>query len=67
MSVIKIVELIGVSDQGFEAATQKALTEASKTIRNISGIHVKGFTCEVKDNKIVNYKANVKIAFLVER
>ena len=66
MSVAKIIEAVGSSDKSWEDAAQEALTAASKTIRNIVGLDVKDMTCTVKDNKIVTYKTNVKIAFVLE-
>ena len=67
MSVVKIIELIGSSPDGWNEAVQNAVTEAAKTVKNIKGVHVKRCTAKVKDNKIVEYNANVKIAFIVER
>ena len=67
MTVVKIIELIGSSPIGWSEAAQNAVTEAAKTVKNIKGVHVKRCTAKVKDNKIVEYKANVKIAFIVER
>ena len=67
MPIVKIIELIGSSPVGWVEATQNAATEAAKTIRNINGVHVKRCTAKVEDNKIVEYKADVKIAFIVER
>ncbi len=67
MSVVKIIELIGTSPDGWNEAFQNAVTEAAKTVKNIKGVHVKRCTAKVKDNKIVEYNANVKIAFIVER
>jgi flavin-binding protein dodecin len=67
MSVVKIIELIGTSPDGWNEAVQNAVTEAAKTVKNIKGVHVKRCTAKVKDNKIVEYNANVKIAFIVER
>ncbi len=67
MPTVKVVELIGISENSWQEAVENALDDASKTIRNISGIDVLGWKAEVKDGKIVNYKANVKIAFVVER
>jgi hypothetical protein len=67
MTVVKIIELIGSSPIGWSEAAQNAVTEAAKTVKNIKGLHVKRCTAKVKDNKIVEYKANVKIAFIVER
>jgi hypothetical protein len=67
MSVVKIIELIGTSPDGWNEAVQNAVTEAAKTVKNIKGVHVKRCTAKVEDNKIVEYNADVKIAFIVER
>lgn len=67
MAVVKVVELIGTSETSWEDAVQHALDEASKTLRNITGVDVVRFNAEVEDGKISMYKANVKVAFLVER
>jgi flavin-binding protein dodecin len=67
MTVVKIVELIGSSPNGWEEAAQNAVKEAAKTVRNIKGVDVKRCTAKVEKNKIVEYRAVVKIAFVVER
>ena len=67
MPVVKIIELIGCSPNDWEEAVENAVKEAAKTVRNIRGVHVKRCTAKVKDNKIVEYRADVKIAFIVER
>lgn len=67
MTVVKVVELIGSSPNGWTEAVQNALEEAAKTVRHINGIHVKSCTAKVENNKIVEYRAVVKIAFVVER
>jgi dodecin len=67
MSVVKIIELIGSSPVGWEDATKNALAEAVKTIKNIKSVYVKRCNAEVENNEIVQYRAVVKIAFVVER
>ena len=67
MSVIKIIELIGSSPNSWSEAAQNAVTEAAKTIKNIKGVHVKRCTAKIQNNKIIEYNANVKISFTVER
>ena len=67
MTVVKILELVGSSDKSWDDAVQDALREASKTVQHIVGIDVLGFKGEVKDNKIIKFKAHVKIAFAVQR
>lgn len=65
--VVKIIELIGSSPKGWKEATQNAVDEAAKTVRNIKSIHLKRCTAKVQKNKIVEYRAVVRIAFTVER
>ncbi|MEM5793647.1 MAG: dodecin family protein [Candidatus Aenigmatarchaeota archaeon] len=66
MAVVKVIEVIGSSEKSWEDAVQNALKRASKTVRNITGIDVLGFKAVVKDNKIAEYRAHMKIAFVVE-
>ena len=65
--VVKIIELIGTSPEGWQEATQNAIDEAAKSIKNIKSVHVKRCTAKVENNKIVEYRADVKIAFSVKR
>jgi flavin-binding protein dodecin len=67
MTVVKIIELVGSSNKGWKEAAENALIEAARTVRNIVGMDVVGWTAKVEKNKIVSYKANVKIAFIAER
>jgi flavin-binding protein dodecin len=66
MTVVKIIELIGTSPNGWEEATKNALAQAAKTVKNIKSIYVKSCKATVKDNKIAEYRAVVKIAFIIE-
>ena len=67
MTVVKIIELIGSSPKNWEEAVKNALAEAAKTIKNIKSVYVKGCKARVENNKIVEYRALVKIAFIVQR
>lgn len=64
-SVVKVVELIAESDKSWDDAAKNAVTEASKTIKNIKSIWVDNQTAEVEGNRIVRYRLNVKLSFLV--
>ena len=66
MSVVKIIELVGSSDKSWQEAVEKAIVRAARTVRNIRGVDVLGWTGKVEGDKIVEYRANVKISFLVE-
>lgn len=66
IAVAKVVELIGSSPNSWEEATTNAIEAASRSIRNITGVDVQHFTAKVKNNRIVEYRADLKIAFIVE-
>jgi flavin-binding protein dodecin len=63
--IVKVIEVVSESTKSWEDAAQNAVTDASKTIKNITGVDVIGFKGEVKDGKIVKYKAHCKLAFVV--
>lgn len=67
--IANIIELVGSSNNSWEDATQIALTEATKTIRGITGIELTNMTAKVDPNtgKITEFHSTVKIAFGVER
>ena len=67
MSVVKVIELIGCSPISWEEAVKVALAEAAKTIQNIKSIYVKACNANVQNNKIFEYKAIVKISFVVDQ
>jgi flavin-binding protein dodecin len=67
MTTAKIIELIGSSSENWEDAAKNALAEAALTIKNIKSLYVKSCKAKVENNKIVEYRAVVKIAFVVQR
>ena len=64
---VKVVELVGVSQESFTDAARNAVAEASKTIRGIVGVDVLHSSAVVNDGEITEYHVDVKIAFPVER
>ncbi|HEY8362953.1 MAG TPA: dodecin family protein [Tissierellaceae bacterium] len=60
---VKIIEVVGESKNSWQEAVENAVRDASKTIRNITGVEVRNQTANVRDGKIVEYKADVAIAF----
>ena len=67
MAVVKVIELVGASNKSWQEAVENAIERAAKTIRNIQGVDVLGWTGKVEGEKIVKYRANVKISFVVEK
>ena len=67
MPVVKIIELLGSSPDGWNEAVQKAVTEQPKRSKTSKSVHVKQCTAKVEDNKVVQYNTKDKIAFIVKR
>ncbi|MGZ8786143.1 MAG: dodecin family protein [Acidimicrobiia bacterium] len=63
---IKILEIIGISEKSFDDAVSQAVTKASETIQGITGVEVTSQTARVKDGKVTQYHATVKLAFAVK-
>jgi len=65
-AVIRVVELVGVSDKSWSDAAQKVVMRASETMRHITGLDVLHSSAVVRDGKIIEYHVDVKVAFVVE-
>jgi flavin-binding protein dodecin len=65
-SIVKIVEIIAQSDKSFDDAARQAVREAAKTVRNIKSIWIDNFSGVVEGDKIVEYRVNAKLSFLIE-
>lgn len=63
MPIVKVIEVISSSAKGIDDAIQNAVTEASKTVRNIDSVFVKDIKAHVKDGKISSYGVICKISF----
>ncbi len=66
MAVLKVIEILANSNKGWEDAAKNAITEASKSVKNIKSVYVNEQSATVEDAKIVNYRVNVKITFEVK-
>ncbi|MGM0377597.1 MAG: dodecin family protein [Bacteroidota bacterium] len=67
MRMVKIIEVIATSDKGFTEATQNAVAEASKTVKNIKSVYIENMNANVENNKIVSYAVNAKISFEIDQ
>jgi dodecin len=66
MSVLKVIEVLANSDKSWEDATQNAVAQASKSVKNIRSVYINEQSATVKDGKMDNYRVNVKITFEVK-
>jgi hypothetical protein len=67
MSVVKIIELVGESPEGWDEAAQNLVSEAKATLRGITRIGIKEFDIRMKDNEIEVYRVRAEVSFRIER
>lgn len=61
----KIVEVVGVSNEGIQEAVRSAVTKASQTLRNIDWFEVSNIRGAVHDGK-PEFQVEVRIGFRLE-
>ena len=66
MTVVKVMELVGDSTESWDDAIRNAVKEASKKVSNISGVEVLNMTANVQDGELVEYKADIQIAYTID-
>ncbi|WP_438962073.1 dodecin family protein [Nonlabens sp.] len=66
MAILKVIEVLANSNDSWEDATNKAVEQASKSVKNIRSVYVNEQSAQVKDGKVSEYRVNVKITFEVE-
>lgn len=66
MSVARVVEISSTSQKSFEDAVVQGVARASKTLRELRSAWVKEQEVQVKDGRIVAYKVNLKVTFVLE-
>lgn len=66
-SVYKILELVGTSPVSWEKAAAGAVEMAAKTVRDLRVAEVVELDMQIDDNKVVSYRAKVKVSFKLER
>lgn len=64
---VKVIELVGNSEESWEDAAQSALDDADATLENISGIKIASQTAEVDGGQIQQYRTTVHVSFELQR
>ena len=65
MPVLKVIEIMASSEKSWEDAAASAVKTAGKTVKEIRSIYVKDMSGVVKNNKITEFRVNLKISFEV--
>lgn len=66
MPVARVVEISSTSTKSFEDAIVQGIDRANKTLRNVKSAWVKEQEAEVNDGKVVPYKVNLKVTFVLD-
>lgn len=66
MSVAKIIEITAESSRSFEDAIQQGIGKAAQTVHNIRSAWVKEQQAVVKNDKIVAFRVDLKITFVLD-
>lgn len=66
MAVARVTDVIGSSTKSWDDAVNSALERANKTIRGLTGIEVTKMNAHIENGKITEYRAHVRITFILE-
>ena len=66
MSIVKVLEVIAESDKSFDDAAQQAVKQAAASVRGIKSVWIDNFSGVVEGDRIVRYRVNAKLSFMVE-
>lgn len=64
MTVVKVAEIVGSSKNSWQEAAQEAVYAAQQSYKNITGVELLNMTAEVENGNIVEYKADVQVAYV---
>jgi flavin-binding protein dodecin len=66
VAVARVTEIIASSPDGFREAVEEGLARAARTLRGITGIEVLGKRVKVERGRIVEFRVEMKVIFLLE-
>jgi len=62
-SVYRVTEVIGTSEESWEAATKNAVATAARTVRDLRIAEVVRLDVTIEDGKVTTYRARLNISF----
>ncbi len=66
MSVARVTEISSRSEQSFDEAIRHGVERANKTLRNVKSAWVKEQQVDVEDGRIVGYRVNILVTFVLD-
>ena len=65
-SVYRVTEVIGTSEESWEAATRNAVETAARTVRDLRIAEVVRMDVTIEDGKVTTYRTRLNISFKYE-
>jgi flavin-binding protein dodecin len=65
-SVYRVTEVIGTSEESWEAATRNAVETAARTVRDLRIAEVVRQDVTIEDGKVTTYRTRLNISFKYE-
>lgn len=65
-SVYKMIEVVGFSESSWEDAAKAAVAAVDKSVRDMRVAEVVKLDMRLEDNRIVGYRAKLKVSFKLE-
>jgi flavin-binding protein dodecin len=67
MAVARVTEIIAGSKKSFQDAIETGVNRATKTLKNVEGAWVQDQSVVLDKGKIVEYRVNLKVTFILEK
>ncbi len=67
MAVARVTEIIAGSKKSFQDAVETGIARATKTLKNVEGAWVQDQNVILDKGKIVEYRVNLKVTFILEK
>jgi flavin-binding protein dodecin len=62
----RVVEIVGTSPDGVDAAIRNAVARASQTLRELDWFEVQSVRGELEDGKVAHFQVTLKVGFKLE-
>ncbi|MEU0495963.1 dodecin [Mycobacterium sp. NPDC006124] len=62
----RIVEIVGTSPEGVDAAIRNGVSRAAKTLRGLDWFEVQSVRGELEDGQVAHFQVTLKVGFRLE-
>jgi dodecin len=62
----RVIEIVGTSHEGVDAAIRNAVGRASDTVRNLDWFEVTEVRGQIEEGRIEHYQVDLKVGFRIE-